>query len=311
LGARSGVRDDAVVVSELTSDRVAMNRRRACLVVPATPAAKLAKGRGLAADEVVLDLEDAVVPAAKEQARADVVRALAGEWAAESVAVRVNAIGSSWCHVDLVALAASERVALTVVLPKVESVGDVAFADRLLAGAEAAAGRRERVRLLALIETAAGLAGAVEIARASERLDGLVLGYADLAASLGRAGDPAPRDWLHAQETVLVAARAAGVQAIDGPHLGIRDDDAFRAAVAHARGLGFDGKWAIHPAQLDALREAFTPSAEEVAGAREVLDALGRAAADGAGAVAVDGRMLDEALALSARRVLARAGAER
>jgi citrate lyase subunit beta/citryl-CoA lyase len=311
LGARSGVRDDAVVVSELTSDRVAMNCRRACLVVPATPAAKLAKGRGLAADEVVLDLEDAVVPAAKEQARADVVRALAGEWAAESVAVRVNAIGSSWSHVDLAALAASERVALTVVLPKVESVGDVAFADRLLAGAEAAAGRRERVRLLALIETAAGLAGAVEIARASERLDGLVLGYADLAASLGRAGDAAPRDWLHAQETVLVAARAAGVQAIDGPHLGIRDDDAFRAAVAHARGLGFDGKWAIHPAQLDALREAFTPSAEEVAGAREVLDALGRAAADGAGAVAVDGRMLDEALALSARRVLARAGVER
>ena len=285
-----------------------MSRRRACLVVPAAPAAKLAKGATLAADEVVLDLEDAVVSAVKDEARGAVADALAGDWAAESVAVRVNAIGSPWCHLDLVALAASAREALTAVLPKVEHPDDLAFADRLLAGAEAAAGRETPVRLLALIETAAGLAAAAEIARASERLDGLILGYADLAASLGRTG---PQDWRYAQETVLVAARAAGIQAIDGPHLGIRDDDAFRTDVAHARTLGFDGKWAIHPAQLDALREAFTPTEAEIADAREVLDALDAAAADGAGAVGVGDRMLDEALALSARRVLARAGAGR
>ena len=169
---------------------------------------------------------------------------------------------------------------------------------------------RRPVRLLALIETAAGLAAAAEIARASPRLDGLVLGYADLAASLGRAGG-APGDWRFAQHAVLVAARAAGIQAIDGPYLGTRDDDAFRAGVLHARTLGFDGKWAIHPAQLDALREAFTPTEAEVADARETLAALERAAAEGAGAVAADGQMLDEALALSARRVLARAGAGR
>ena len=167
------------------------------------------------------------------------------------------------------------------------------------------------MRLLALIETAAGLAAAAEIARASERLDGLILGYADLAASLGRPGGGAPQDWRFAQESVLVAARAAGIQAIDGPHLGTRDDDAFRAGALHARTLGFDGKWAIHPAQLDALREAFTPTDDEIADAREVLAALERAAADGAGAVAAGDRMLDEALALSARRVLARAGAGR
>ena len=285
-----------------------MSRRRACLVVPAAPAAKLAKGATLAADEVVLDLEDAVVPAAKDEARAALAAALAGDWAAESVAVRVNAIGSPWCHLDLVALAASGREVLTAVLPKVEHAGDLAFADRLLAGVEAAAARTTPIRLLALIETAAGLAAAVEIARASERLDGLVLGYADLAASLGRLGGAEPQDWRYAQETVLVAARAAGIQAIDGPHLATRDDDAFRAAVMHARTLGFDGKWAIHPAQLDALREAFTPTAEEVAGAREVLAALELAAAGGAGAVSADGQMLDEALALSARRLLARAG---
>jgi len=285
-----------------------MSRRRACLVVPAAPAAKLAKGATLAADEVVVDLEDAVVPAVKDEARGAVADALAGEWIAESVAVRVNAIGSPWCHLDLAALAASPREALTAVLPKVEHSGDLAFADRLLDGAEAAAGRAIPVRLLALIETAAGLAAAAEIARASERLDGLILGYADLAASLGRTG---AQDWRYAQETVLVAARAAGIQAIDGPYLGTRDDDAFRAGVMHARTLGFDGKWAIHPAQLDTLRDAFMPTDDEIADAREVLAALERAAAGGAGAVADGDRMLDEALALSARRVLARAGAGR
>jgi citrate lyase subunit beta / citryl-CoA lyase len=285
-----------------------MSRRRACLVVPAAPAAKLAKGATLAADEVVLDLEDAVVPALKDEARTAVVAALDGAWAAESVAVRVNAIGSPWCHSDLAALAASGRDALTAVLPKVEHAHDLAFADRLLAGAEAAAGRTTPIRLLALIETAAGLAAGVEIARASERLDGLVLGYADLAASLGRLGGAGAEDWRYAQESVLVAARAAGIQAIDGPHLATRDDDAFRAGVMHARTLGFDGKWAIHPAQLDTLREAFTPTDAEIADAREVLAALDRAAAGGAGAVAAGDQMLDEALALSARRVLARAG---
>jgi citrate lyase subunit beta / citryl-CoA lyase len=282
-----------------------MSRRRAVLVVPAAPGAKLAKGATLAADEVVVDLEDAVVPAVKDEARGAVAEAIDGEWAAESLAVRVNAIGTPWCHLDLAALAASGRGKLTAVLPKIEHPHDLAFADRLLAGAEAAAGRTTPVRLLALIETAAGLAAATEIARASERLDGLILGYADLAASLGRTGE---QDWRFAQESVLVAARAAGIQAIDGPYLGTRDDDAFRAQVTHARTLGFDGKWAIHPAQLDALREAFTPTDDEVAGAREVLAALDRAAADGAGAVADGDRMLDEALALSARRVLARAG---
>ena len=275
-----------------------MTRRRACLVVPAVPSSKLAKGRTLRVDEVVVDLEDAVLPAAKDEARGAVVEVLGGEWAAESVAVRVNAIGTPWCHLDLVALAG---VAGTIVLPKVESAGDLAFADRLLDGAGG-----DATRLLALIETASGLQAAGEIARASRRLDGLILGYADLAASLGRgAGEPG--DWRFAQDALLVAARAAGIAAIDGPYLGVRDDDAFRAQVAHARALGFDGKWAIHPAQVDALHEAFTPTEAEIEDARETLAALEHAAAAGAGAVAAADRMLDEALAVSARRILVRA----
>src|SRR5215213_11927453 len=220
-----------------------VTRRRACLVVPAAPAAKLEKGRTLEADEVVIDLEDAVVPAAKDDAREVVADVLAQAFAAPSVAVRVNAIGTPWCHLDLAAVAASAREHVTVVLPKAESEGDLAFAERLLAGAEAAAGRTTPVRLLALIETAAGLQAVAEIARASPRLDGLIVGYADLAASLGRPDGTAPDGWRFAQDAVLVAARAAGIQAIDGPHLAVRDDDPFRAEVAHARALGFDGKW--------------------------------------------------------------------
>jgi len=283
-----------------------VTRRRAILVVPAAPAKMLEKARSLEADEVVIDLEDAVVPAAKDEARGAVVDALAQEFAAPAVAVRVNAIGSPWCHMDLAAVAGAAREHVTVVLPKVESAGDLAFADRLLAGAEAAAGRSAPVRLLALIETAAGLQAVGSLR--SPRLDGLILGYADLAASLGRPSGGEPSDWRFAQDALLVAARAAGIQAIDGPHLAIRDDEPFRAGVAHARALGYDGKWAIHPAQLDALREAFTPTGEEVAEARETLAALERAAADGAGAVAAGDQMLDEALAVSARRVLAQAG---
>ena len=285
-----------------------VSRRRACLVVPAAPAAKLAKGATLRADEVVIDLEDAVLADAKDEARVATVLALANAWEADAVAVRVNAIGSQWCHEDLIGLAAAERAELTVVLPKVEHSDDLAFADRLLDGAERAVGRTTPVRLLALIETAAGLSAVAEIARASPRLDGLILGYADLTASLGRpAGGPAS-DWRFAQDAVLVAARAAGLQAIDGPHLAVRDDEDFRAAVAHARALGFDGKWAIHPAQLPALVDAFTPTDEEVAEARATLGALERAAAEGAGAVAAGDQMLDEALAVSARRTLGRAG---
>jgi citrate lyase beta subunit len=273
-------------------------------VVPAVPAAKLEKGRTLEADEIVIDLEDAVVPGAKEQARAAVLDALAESWAAPALAVRVNAIGSPWCHEDLAALASLDK-SVTAVLPKVEGADDIAFADRLLAGAEAASGRAEPVRLLALIETAAGLQAAGEIAVASARLDGLILGYADLAASLGRSPGA---DWGHAREVLLTAARAAGIDAIDGPHLQIRDDEAFRAGVAHVSAIGFDGKWAIHPAQLETLRLAFTPTDEEIANARTTLAALDRAAASGVGAVADGDQMLDEALAVYARRVLARAG---
>ena len=279
--------------------------RRACLSVPGSSEKMLAKAPGLGADELVLDLEDAVAAADKEQARELVLTALESLPADATCAVRVNAPRTPWCHADLVALAGAPRPPATVIVPKVEGAGDLAFVDRLLEGAERAAGAAEPLGVQALIETPVGLRALDAIVAEGGRLRSLILGYADLAASLGRtrAGAALLDAWLPAQEAVLHAARAAGVQAIDGPFLGLADDAEFRAAATRARDLGFDGKWAIHPAQVAALIELFTPPAAEVDHARAVLEALDGGAP---GAVALDGEMIDEASAAAARRLLAR-----
>ena len=275
--------------------------RRSCLSVPGSSERKLAKAPQLAADEVVIDLEDAVAVDAKDAARATTVQALAS-WSGPGVAVRVNAPGTPWCHLDIAAVGALPVLPASIVVPKVQGAGDLAFVDRLLDGVEAGSDRGVPLRVQALIETAAGLARIDEIAAASPRLDALILGYADLAASLGGARDLDA--WLPAQHAVVVAARANGVQAIDGPYLGVAADDAFRSAAARARDLGFDGKWAIHPSQVPALNETFTPGEAEVARARAIVDALESAEE---GAVTLDGEMLDEAVRAAALRVLARA----
>ncbi|HEX3873163.1 MAG TPA: CoA ester lyase [Solirubrobacteraceae bacterium] len=293
--------------------------RRSCLSVPGSSDRKIQKALGLDVDELIFDLEDAVAIAAKDQARADVVAALAANPdQAARIAVRVNAPGSPWCHLDLIALAGADVPPATVILPKTESPDDVAFVDRLVAGVEAGTDVSMPLGVQALIETAAGLLWAAEIAASSERLETLILGYADLSVSLGRRPPgPAHPDgsaWDGARDTVVLAARAAGLQAIDGPYLGVAVDDDFLAAAGRARELGFDGKWAIHPAQVAALNDVFTPTDEDVARARKIVAALDEASADhGAGAVALDGAMLDEALRQWAIGVLAsaaRAGVE-
>jgi citrate lyase subunit beta/citryl-CoA lyase len=288
-------------------------RRRSCLCVPGSEPGKVEKALASPADEVVVDLEDAVAVGAKDTARAAVVAILDTQQLRDParVAVRVNAAGSPWCHLDLLAVAGLSRPPGSVVLPKVEAPEDLAFAERLIEGAQAGTGTGHRIGVQALVETARGLARVNEIAATAGRLETLVLGYADLAASLGlRAeGDSLAALWLPMQTAVLVAARAAGLQAVDGPHLGVRDDEPFRVAVERTRALGFDGRWAIHPAQVNALNELLSPSAEEVSHARAVLAALHEAERAGAGALAQDGQMIDEAVAAAARRVLIAAGA--
>jgi citrate lyase subunit beta/citryl-CoA lyase len=263
----------------------------------------LAKAPGLPADELVIDLEDAVAPGDKDDARRLVAGVLAdGLGFPGAVAVRVNALDSGWCHRDVLEIAERAAPAIgSLVVPKVESAEDVRWVARLL---DMLGERAGGIRLQALVETAAGIARAGEIAAASPRLEAVILGYADLAASLGRAErDAPPERWLHAQDTLLVAARTAGVQAIDGPFLSIRDEDGLRLRAWHARSLGFDGKWAVHPDQVAVLNDVFTPAPDELDRAARVVAALGGGSP---GAVEVDGEMVDEAVRKLALHTLAR-----
>lgn len=258
------------------------------------------------ADEVVIDLEDAVSPDSKERARAEVVSLLAelGE-TDRLVSVRVNGAGTPWSRDDLAAVATLRALPHSIVLPKVESPADVAYADAALADGNRAG---PAVRIQALIESAKGLQNLDAIAGASSRMEALILGYADLAADLGRS--PATDFWDPARERVLWAARACGLLAIDGPWLDVADDDRFRQEASVASSRGFDGKWVIHPRQIASVNRCFQPSDEQVAWAGRVLEAMTAAGRAGAGAVQLDGAMLDEAVAVRARRVLAAARAE-
>jgi citrate lyase subunit beta/citryl-CoA lyase len=289
----------------------ALPSRRCCLSVPGGSDKMLQKAIGIAVDEIVFDLEDGVAIGAKDEARAKVIAALsAGGFAGRSIAVRVNAIGTAWCHADIIALGAVEHPGLTLVVPKVESAGDLAFLDRLLGGVESAGGRASRIGVQALIETAKGLSKVAEIAAASERLEALIIGYGDLASSLGRSPDAG---WAFAQDAVLLAARTNGLQAIDGPYFALGDGaaDGLAQASTRATQLGFDGKWAIHPNQIEAITAALTPSAEQQTHARALLARLDEAHAQGVGVVAFEGGMIDEAMRAGAERVLARAGGAR
>ena len=267
---------------------MAARPRRSCLAVPASSLRMLEKAALLAADEVVVDLEDGVAADAKDEARANLPRARARG----TLAIRINGLATLRWRDDLAA-AAQVRPDV-VVVPKVESAGDVAAVAALLP---------EGVGLEVQIETARGLVEVEQIAAAGGPLEALVFGPGDFAASLGvpvltiGAGS-----WEYALARIAVAARANGLQAVDGPYADLGDLDGLRAAALAARGHGFDGKWVVHPDQIGPVNDVFTPSAQEVEQARQIL-----AAADGA--VRLDGAMVDAASKRMAETVLARAGA--
>jgi citrate lyase beta subunit/acyl dehydratase len=279
-------------------DRLARRSRRSCLSVPGHAVRMHEKALGVPADEVVFDLEDAVAPGAKQEARDAIRGTLARpEWAERTVAVRINPPGSEQFDADLELIAALAHLgALSVVVPKVESPEDVAaIAARI--GSD--------VRLQALIETPAGIEAVAEVASGTRSMCALILGYADLAASLGRRGAERNLDrWLYHQEAVLAAARAGGLQAIDGPFLRLGDGLALARAARVARELGFDGKWAIHPEQVEPLNQAFGATGTEVRWAGAVQRALCEASASGDAAVGVQGAMVDEAMRAHAERLL-------
>ena len=266
----------------------------------------LGKGPTLPADEVFMDLEDSVAPLAKEEARGNVIDALKNnDWTGKTVVVRINSIDTQWAADDLKTVVEEGGTYLDcIMIPKVQHAHEVMFVDHMLRMIEANTGLERRIGIEAQIETATGLQNVHDIAHSSDRLETLIFGPADMSASLGlptvTAGLPMPGypgdHWHWVLETILVAARSAGLQAIDGPYLLIKDLDGFRDMAMRARALGYDGKWALHPGQVDVLNEVFTPTQEEYDKAEAMLDAYKHATeVERRGAVMFGNEMIDEA----------------
>ena len=291
--------------------------RRSCLSVPGSSPKMLAKAPGLPADEVFLDLEDSVAPGAKEEARANVVRALKeGDWEGKTVVVRLNGVQTRWCYRDVIEVVEGAGAHLDcLMIPKAEYATDVTFVDDLLRMIEDTIGLDRRIGLEVQIETATGLTNIDDIAAASDRTETLIFGPADMSASLGlpalTAGLAMPNypgdHWHHVLSTILIAARNAGLQAIDGPYLVIKDLDGFREMAMRARALGYDGKWALHPGQIDVLNEIFAPTQEEFDKAEAIIEAYAHATdVERTGAVMFGIEMIDEASRKMAEQVATR-----
>ncbi|GLW97745.1 CoA ester lyase [Microtetraspora sp. NBRC 16547] len=265
------------------------------------------KAQGLAADEVFLDLEDAVAPAAKERARENVVRALRdGDWTGKTIVVRVNDLTTQWTYRDVIDVVegAGDRLDC-ILLPKVEDASHVVWLDTLLTQIEKALGLSRRIGIEAQIESARGLVNVDAIAAASDRLETLVFGPADFMASIGMrtlvVGEQPPGygegDAYHyILMRILMAARANDLQAIDGPYLQIKDVDGFRRVARRAAALGFDGKWVLHPSQVEAGNEVFSPSQDDYDHAEMILEAYEYyTTVERRGAAMLGDEMIDEA----------------
>jgi citrate lyase subunit beta/citryl-CoA lyase len=283
--------------------------RRSCLAVPGSNPRFLEKAQSLPADQVFLDLEDACAPLVKDSARLAVVEALnEGDWAGRTRVVRVNDWTTHWTYRDVITVVEGAGANLDcLMLPKVQDAHQITALDMLLTQIETTMGLPAgRIGIEAQIENARGLVNVDEIAAASPRLETLVFGPADFMASLnmkslvvGEQPPGYPADAYHyIFMRLLMAARANDLQAIDGPHLQIRDVDAFRAAAGRTAALGFDGKWVLHPGQIDAANEIYSPAQEDYDHAEMILDAYAHAtsrAGGTKGSAMLGDEMIDEA----------------
>jgi citrate lyase subunit beta/citryl-CoA lyase len=268
--------------------------------MPGSNPRALEKGRALPADALILDLEDAVAPDAKESARENILAALAeGGYGKREIIVRVNGLDSPWGEADVAALSASSADA--ILLPKVDGAAQVAALERLMA----AAGAPEEMTIQAMMETPLGILNAKEIAAASPRLSCLVLGTSDLVKDLRAAHTAGRLPVLTSLSLCVLAARAFGKAVLDGVHLDLSDEAGFAAACRQGRELGFDGKTLIHPKTIAAANEAFAPSEAEIAWAQKIIAAHAEASAKGQGVVVVEGKLIENLHVESAQRLLA------
>lgn len=279
--------------------------RRSLLYVPGDREAMLAKAAGRGADGLILNLEDAVAAANKDAARGLVAHALAAlDFAGAEVIVRINLPATEAGQRDLAAIVPAGPDA--ILLPKVSSAGEVRAVAATLARLEAEAGLPAgRTKLMCMIESAAGVVAAAEIAACDPRVAALIFGANDLAEDLGCAPAPGQGILLHAACQVVLAARAAGVDAIDTPHMAISDAEGLARSAALARDLGFAGKSAIHPSQVAAINAAFAPSPEQVRWAERVLALVPDGDEAALGAALLDGQLIEAPHLARAKRILA------
>lgn len=278
--------------------------RRSMLYMPGSNARALEKGRTLAADALVLDLEDAVAPDAKELARRQIVEAVrAGGYGGREIVVRINALDSPWGHDDLTAIAASGADA--ILLPKVETAAMVHDLEKQMVGA----GAPETMGIMCMMETPLGMLHAEAVAGASKRVSCLVMGTSDLVKELQASHTDARLPVLTSLGLCLLAARAFGLAVLDGVHLDLAEDEGFAEACVQGLELGFDGKTLIHPKTIAKANEVFSPSTEEVAFSHRIIEAHAAAAAEGKGVVLVDGKLIENLHVENAKRLVALADA--
>ncbi len=278
--------------------------RRSVLYMPGSNARALEKGRTLAADGLILDMEDAVAPDAKQTAREQITAAIAeGGYGMRELIVRTNGLDGPWGEDDL--KAAAKMGAHAVLLPKVESKAMVDAAIKILDPA----GAPKALPIWAMMETPLGMLHAEEIAFSSPRLQCLVMGTSDLAKDLKAQHTPDRIPFMTSLGLCMLAARAAKITILDGVHLDLADDDGFKASCVQGRELGMDGKTLIHPKTIAMANEAFSPSEDEVAWAKRIIEAHAEAEKEGKGVVLVDGKLIENLHVEGAKQAVALADA--
>ncbi|HMG43481.1 MAG TPA: CoA ester lyase [Acidimicrobiales bacterium] len=285
-------------------DDDSLRPRRSVLYMPGANERALEKAAGLPADALILDLEDAVAPDAKAEARDRVCEAAtSGRYGHREVTIRANGIGTPWHDDDLRAIASAGPAA--VVVPKVDSADAVHAIEKALE----AGGAPDHTRIWAMLETPVAMLHAEAVAAASERVSVLVMGTNDLAKELQAAHVPGRGPLLTGLGLCLLAARATGKVILDGVYNDIKDPEGFEAECVQGRDLGFDGKTLIHPSQVEPCNRVFAPAPDDVERSQRIIDAFETATAEGRGVVTVDGRMVENMHVDQARRTLALAAA--
>ena len=298
----------------MTSILKRIRPRRCQISVPASSKKMIEKASSIRVDGVILDLEDSVAPDQKESARYQIIDGLKHlDWKASSVSVRINATTTEWCHEDIIELLShcSEKIA-TLIVPMVNTPNDLIFVETLIKQLAIKHSSATEIGLEGLIETVEGLSNIDEIAQSSEKLEALILGMGDYAASqrmrintIGDVSSEAGDIWQYPRYRLIVACHTNGIHPIDGPYADIKDITGLKQDSKKTSLIGMMGKWAIHPDQVTPITEAFTPEKEIVSTARKQKKAYEKGLSEGLGAVSVDGVMVDAANAKTIDELLA------